>query len=256
MSEPIKIAIVMDGGCLQAVLSAGVPVEYVVVEYDTDPADKLELVDVLQSDGTTEKAHVNAGPLAEVDGPFVLRCFDLAADDRDPAHEGPPPEREWVTNPSAGQTQRYEVSGHVALDIECEATTEQEAKEAWSATLANTASDLGFAELHSGHRIMRAFYTHPGEDCLMVEPAFDPDAPENQPPDDGLPKLPFGSVWRENKYGLAVTEANLILLANGRVMDCTDAAECLNWSKRGDPADITHWTRVRDPENHVRGEAA
>jgi hypothetical protein len=59
-----------------------------------------------------------------------------------------------------------------------------------------------------------------------------------------LPRLPFGSTWRENAYGIAATEANVVLLADGSVLDCTDAAEHLDWRLRDGPNAITHWTRV------------
>jgi hypothetical protein len=59
-----------------------------------------------------------------------------------------------------------------------------------------------------------------------------------------LPTLPFGSTWRCNLYGIAADEANVIRLADGTLLDCTDAAECLDWKRRDGPQAITHWTRV------------
>ena len=43
MGEPIKIAIVLEGGLVQQVLTGGVPVECVVIDYDTEGADETDL---------------------------------------------------------------------------------------------------------------------------------------------------------------------------------------------------------------------
>lgn len=45
-SEPVKIAIVVQGGAVTAVYSAGVPVLFAVVDYDADGADADSLVEV------------------------------------------------------------------------------------------------------------------------------------------------------------------------------------------------------------------
>lgn len=79
MSDPVRIAIIMDGGNIQAVLTAGVPVEYVTVDYDVDGSSDDETREVPQGDGTTERAFVHANA-ADSDGPFVVRAFELAAD--------------------------------------------------------------------------------------------------------------------------------------------------------------------------------
>lgn len=39
MAEPIKIAIIIEGGCVQQVLTGGVPVQCVIIDYDTEGAD-------------------------------------------------------------------------------------------------------------------------------------------------------------------------------------------------------------------------
>jgi hypothetical protein len=76
MSEPVKIVIVLDGGLVQGVITAGVPVEYVVVDYDTDSPDPADLVAVPQNRGResddVEKAYVGEPYDADVDGPWVL----------------------------------------------------------------------------------------------------------------------------------------------------------------------------------------
>lgn len=77
MSEPVKIAIVMEGGLVQSVITAGVPVEFVVVDYDTEGAALDETVLIPQDGGGTERAFVRLGD-AEADGPFWERVHALA----------------------------------------------------------------------------------------------------------------------------------------------------------------------------------
>lgn len=43
MAEPIKIAVIIEDGMVQQVLTGGVPVECVIVDYDTDGADEDSL---------------------------------------------------------------------------------------------------------------------------------------------------------------------------------------------------------------------
>jgi hypothetical protein len=78
MGEPIKIAIVLEGGCLSAVLTAGVPVEFVLVDYDTEGADAGEIRAIPQDDGSTADALAYTGT-AETAGPFVMKAFEAAA---------------------------------------------------------------------------------------------------------------------------------------------------------------------------------
>jgi hypothetical protein len=73
MSEPVKIAVVVKDGIVE-VISAGVPVEYVVVDYDTDGCDGV--VPVPQN-GASEDAILTLAD-AGIDGPFVLTAFELA----------------------------------------------------------------------------------------------------------------------------------------------------------------------------------
>lgn len=89
MAEPIKIAIVIEGGVLQAVLTAGVPVHYVLVDYDSDGVEPENIREIPQEGGYTAPAFVEAGE-AEADGAFVLQTFGLAADDGKPAPGGEP----------------------------------------------------------------------------------------------------------------------------------------------------------------------
>lgn len=63
-------------------------------------------------------------------------------------------------------------------------------------------------------------------------------------PIETMPPLPFGSTWRRNLYGIAADDANIVMLADGTVLDCTDGAEHLDWKLRDEPRSITHWTRV------------
>lgn len=79
MAEPVKICIVIEGGAFQSILSAGVPVEVVVIDYDTEGASPDELRDVLQPNGTTERAHVSLAEAErdELARAFTARAFDL-----------------------------------------------------------------------------------------------------------------------------------------------------------------------------------
>lgn len=54
MSEPVKIAIVIEGGMVQAVLTAGVPVECAVIDYDHDGCEGT--IAVPQPNGETAEA--------------------------------------------------------------------------------------------------------------------------------------------------------------------------------------------------------
>lgn len=82
MSEPVKLCIVLEGGLVQAVISAGVPLEVMVIDYDTDGADPSELRNILQDDGSEEPAivsnwgtfHPTASEMA-----FTARAFESAA---------------------------------------------------------------------------------------------------------------------------------------------------------------------------------
>lgn len=81
MTESVKIVIVIEGGCVSAVLSAGVPVEYVTVDYDTDGASTDDVVAVPQPGlageaGVTADAFVHYPDVAEANGPFVLAAFN------------------------------------------------------------------------------------------------------------------------------------------------------------------------------------
>jgi len=75
MSEPVKIVITLDGGLVQAVVSDGTPVEYVVIDYDTEGGDENDMLDVPQDDGSTTKAWLS-GNMAEVDKPWVDKVYE------------------------------------------------------------------------------------------------------------------------------------------------------------------------------------
>lgn len=79
MVEPVKIAIVVQGGMVQAVLTAGVEVEFTVVDYDTDGADPADLVPVPQDGGGIAEAVVWDRSRADYARQFVcdaLKRFD------------------------------------------------------------------------------------------------------------------------------------------------------------------------------------
>ena len=71
MSEAVKIAVIIRGGVVAAVLTAGVPVSAVVVDYDS------EGVEIKQDDGWTDSASVES-ITAQTDGAHVLELFALA----------------------------------------------------------------------------------------------------------------------------------------------------------------------------------
>jgi hypothetical protein len=55
MSEPVKICIVMEGGCISAVLTAGVPVEFAVIDYDVEGCGE-------RGSGAPDEQHVKLVP--------------------------------------------------------------------------------------------------------------------------------------------------------------------------------------------------
>ena len=77
MTEPVKIAVVLEGGMLQAVLSAGVPVQFVMIDYDAEGADGGDVALIPQgaSDPAPAIVHVSN---ADIDGPRVLELFSVA----------------------------------------------------------------------------------------------------------------------------------------------------------------------------------
>lgn len=82
MTEPVKIVIVMEGGCIHAVLSGGVPVDVATIHYDEDDGEPGEYPsDVPQPDGTTAPGYL--GQCAADDDPesraLVAWVFDQLA---------------------------------------------------------------------------------------------------------------------------------------------------------------------------------
>lgn len=67
MSQAVKIAIVLEGGAVSAVLTNGAPVQYAVVDYDCDGAAPGSTVAVPQVGGGTAEAYVDA-PLSADSG--------------------------------------------------------------------------------------------------------------------------------------------------------------------------------------------
>lgn len=75
MSEPVKIAIILEGGMVQDVLSAGVPVQYVMIDYDADNADPDDIVMVPQGENQDDERATGYISDAEIDGPRVDALF-------------------------------------------------------------------------------------------------------------------------------------------------------------------------------------
>jgi hypothetical protein len=78
MSEPVKIVIGMSGGCLTGVASAGVPVDYIVVDHDLDGIADHEIVEIEVESGQMEDAYLSPGS-ASINGPYVLGVFEAHA---------------------------------------------------------------------------------------------------------------------------------------------------------------------------------
>lgn len=51
MSEPVRIVVVLEGGLVQGVYTAGVPVEYAVIDYDAQGAHETEIDRIPQGPG-------------------------------------------------------------------------------------------------------------------------------------------------------------------------------------------------------------
>jgi len=75
MSEPVTIVISTEGGLITGVVSAGVRVEYVVINYDVEGAPEEDIIQVPQGNGKTEDA-TYMGDMAEIDGPWVLQVYE------------------------------------------------------------------------------------------------------------------------------------------------------------------------------------
>jgi hypothetical protein len=73
MSEPVKIMIVMDDGFIGGIYTAGVPVDYVIVNYGVDTAAQVDRKEARMVDGVP--AFVDGGK-AFVDGPSTLAAFE------------------------------------------------------------------------------------------------------------------------------------------------------------------------------------
>jgi len=117
MSEPVKICIIIEDGLVQFILSAGVPVEAVVIDYDTEGADDSELKDVPQADGSTQPAFVR-GALVEDDEEaraFTMRAHDLAGSDDD--DDGPSLFVNHYTCPDCGTD--WQDEWECAVDDDC-----------------------------------------------------------------------------------------------------------------------------------------
>jgi hypothetical protein len=72
MSEPVKLVILVEGGLIIDIISAGVPVEVVVVDYDIEGADEYRITTVPTN--PPAKAYIT-GYESDIDGPLVLDIF-------------------------------------------------------------------------------------------------------------------------------------------------------------------------------------
>lgn len=76
MSEPIKIVILLEGGMIADVLSAGVAVAYALVDYDRDDTAKRDLFMVPQHNADPVEAH---GHIAVADRNFPAHALAMFA---------------------------------------------------------------------------------------------------------------------------------------------------------------------------------
>ena len=73
MAEPIKVVIVMDGGLINQVLTAGPEIEVVIVDYDIEGIAENN-IETLDEDGP---AYISRHSV-DVNGEFVLKAFEAA----------------------------------------------------------------------------------------------------------------------------------------------------------------------------------
>jgi hypothetical protein len=79
MSEPVKVVIVIEGGVISTVLSCGVPVRAVIIDYDEDGEDKRNIVRLPQLDGSEAEGYAWE-ILVEADEPaYPLALFNMGA---------------------------------------------------------------------------------------------------------------------------------------------------------------------------------
>lgn len=77
MSEPVKVVIVIQGGVVSTVLSCGVPVRAVIIDYDADDDDAMALP---EADGT-ETMGVAWEILVEDENPeHALKLFNAGGE--------------------------------------------------------------------------------------------------------------------------------------------------------------------------------
>lgn len=69
MSEPVKIVIVVQGGGVREVKTLGVPVQYLLIDFDTDGEDEADLTPVTAlGDDPHALAHVHVQGAAQLIG--------------------------------------------------------------------------------------------------------------------------------------------------------------------------------------------
>lgn len=70
--EPVRIVIIMDGGLIEQIITAGVPVEVLIMDYDIEGADEDRIVDLgIDKDGP---AYVSLHQ-AEQQGAYADQAF-------------------------------------------------------------------------------------------------------------------------------------------------------------------------------------
>lgn len=75
MSEPVKVVVVLEGGCVQGIYTLGVPVECVIIDYDVDGADPTEVDVISLADGGTAEAYLSPQLVEPLD-PAIMASID------------------------------------------------------------------------------------------------------------------------------------------------------------------------------------
>lgn len=75
MSEPVRIVVTLEGGLVQSVCTLGVPVEVVIIDYDTDGSDADCISEIDQGDNKVADAHVYSMDAGQLDN-HVMKSIE------------------------------------------------------------------------------------------------------------------------------------------------------------------------------------
>ena len=77
MREPVRILITIEGGMISSICTLGVPVEAVVIDYDTDDASENDLMMIQQGDGSWVEARAYHEAAEAVDPKIMASVEEL-----------------------------------------------------------------------------------------------------------------------------------------------------------------------------------